>query len=381
MVTRMGHRVHLFFGEDELPAQEASMAAIEGLLPEQERIFGLETVEGRVDDSDAASRALTSCRQALLTVGFLSRMKVVWLKNANFLSDAGLPFKRGEHLLDEIQSFARWMEKGIPDGCVLVITAASMDKRQVLYRVCEKIGVIREFSLPDKPNQVEADVRGRTAAMLEQAGMRMDSEAMEVFVSHVSSGTRQISSEVEKLILYAGDKKVIVADDVKQIVSPSRETLVWDLTDAVAKKRLGQALAIVRQLLSQKESAIGLVVVLANRFRDLTIVREALDKGWATCQSRGRFSSVVWKEPTAGTEKVLAELPSLDPRKMNPWRVGFLAEQANLFTAGALARCRTIVADMHAKLVSSRMAEDVVLEVGILRLIGSRKRHSQPVAA
>jgi len=377
----MEHCVYLFYGEDELPAQEAARAEIDRLLPEKDRTFSLETVEGRVGDSDSAVHVLQVCRQALLTVGFMGSKKMVWLKDANFLTDAGLPFKRAEHLVGEIQAFARWIEKGVPDGCVLLVTATDIDKRQVFYRACEKAGMVKEFSLPDKPNQVEADVRSRTSAMLEQAGMRMDDEAMEVFISHVGNQTRQISSEVDKLVLYAGEKRIIQAEDVRQIVSPSKETLVWDLTDAVARRRLGQALAIVRQLLSQKESAIGIVVILANRFRDLTVLREALDKGWATCQSKGRFTSVIWKNPPATTEKVFGEVPSLDPRRMNPWRVGFLAEQAGLFTAGTLARCRTILADMHAKLVSSRVAEDVILEIGILRLTGGRKRPVQQAAA
>jgi DNA polymerase-3 subunit delta len=64
----------------------------------------------------------------------------------------------------------------------------------------------------------------------------------------------------------------VTSDDVDELIADTRERSVFELTDAIGAADRGRALAAVAALCDQRESAVGVVVMLARHIRQLSLV-------------------------------------------------------------------------------------------------------------
>src|SRR5206468_7386596 len=86
-----------------------------------------------------------------------------------------------------------------------------------------------------------------------------------------------ISNELEKLILYVGDKKRITLGDVETMVLAAKQRSLYELTDAASAKDRVRALQMLDAILSSgdgEEAAIGHLYMLAKTFRQMLIISE-----------------------------------------------------------------------------------------------------------
>src|SRR5437868_1527161 len=86
-----------------------------------------------------------------------------------------------------------------------------------------------------------------------------------------------ISNELEKLILYAGDKKRITLGDVETMVLAAKQRSLYELTDAISAKDRVRALEVLDAILSTGEgedAAIGHLYMLAKTFRQMLVIFE-----------------------------------------------------------------------------------------------------------
>jgi DNA polymerase III subunit delta len=194
----------------------------------------------------------------------------------------------------------------------------------------------------------------------QEAGLKISAELIPVFLNRTGGDTRQIRNEVEKLFLFLGDRKDVRTEDISAIVSPSREAVAWDLTDAFGKRNVPKAMAVLRHLFSQKESPQMIIGMLESRLRDLMVLRQCLDKRWIRFYRKGEWVNADW---SAGPEADdwLKALPK-DPRTLNKFRVGFMVEDASRYSFEELLRAHRLITAAHEKMVSSPVPSEILLE-------------------
>jgi DNA polymerase-3 subunit delta len=364
--------LYLIYGSDEYLVSAKAKQIVSALVPEEERTFKLEAVDGAVDTADAAVTAITQVLAGLRSLGLFGDEKVIWLQAASFFADnrvgkAALVQENVAHLVDLIKA-------GLPPGQVLVITASGVDKRRAFFKACKAAGELHEFSVPEKSYQADRLASERLDQLLAKQGLEMSSRAKVAFLEKVGTDTRQLVNEVDKLAIFMGETKRVDVDQVLAISSSSREALAWDLADAFGKRDLSRALAVLRQLVFQKENVIGLVIGLENRVRELLIYREALEKGWLMNKSGGGRPGLAWGDVPPEAELAFSEHMGRDPRKIHPFRVSLLADQARKFSRKRLMYCLRQVTDAHAKLVSSRIPKEMTLELLLIRMLATARK-------
>ena len=364
--------VYLVSGDDEFLVSQKAKQVIDELVPAEERTLGLEIIEGKADSVADAVAAVARCREGVMTMGFFGGRKVTWFRDVNFLSDTVVG--RSESVKEAVGELAALIKDGLPDGQILVVSATKADKRYAFYKACKAGGEVHEFAVPDKAYLAERQASEILSGILEQARLQMSRDVKAAFLEKVGMDTRRIVSEVEKLAVYLGERKRVDMDDLGAVTSASRESLAWDLADAFGKRELARALRILRQLVFQKESPIGLVIGLESRIRDLTVYREALDNGWL-CEKRGYGgrSSLGWGDVPAEVDQMLSEDFSKDPRSAHPFRIGLLAQQAANFSTSELAACSRVVTEAHMELVSSSVPQAMTLELILIRMLAGRQ--------
>ena len=239
------------------------------------------------------------------------------------------------------------------------------DKRFSVFKAFLGKGEVFDFGTPDKPRLARSQARARLEQLLRDAELKADAGIQDLILDRVGADTWQMVSEVGKLAAYMGERKAVQEADVKAIVASCRDVPAWDLTDAVGRRDLPDALALLRQLLFQKISPIKIVSDLAGRIQELLIHRVALDNGWL--QMHGR--DAVWRAVPPEADRLYGEALDRDPREAHPYRVSVLATQASHFTSAELQKGQELVQSAHEQMVTSSVPERLVLELLLVRIL------------
>lgn len=147
---------------------------------------------------------------------------------------------------------------------ILKVAQAEGKKENAFVRLCKKP---KDWELP---NWIRQRVRSK--------GGNIDSEATEVLAALVGSDLRLLDQELDKLLIYT-DGQPVTAQDVRLLVSRSRETSIFDLVDNVGRRETGRALRLLHHLLDEGEPPPYLLAMLARQVRILIQVSELQAQG------------------------------------------------------------------------------------------------------
>jgi len=366
----MAENIYLFYGNDEYLVATRARECVRSLCPEAEESLVLETIDGDVAKIDDALSALHTCISAFRTVGLFGGKKVVFFRNASFFKN--LVIMKNQQIKNLLGELVSDIKAGLATDQFLVISAPGLDKRSALFKAINTAGKVSEFSIPERDYEARPMALRRATDALKKEGFQIDPDALELFIDRAGFETRQILNEVEKIILYKRDEKKITRKDVQLITSPSSEAISWDFTDAVAERNLPEAIRLFRQLLFQKQSAVGLMVQLGTLFNHLVRFREYIDAGWILLQG----NRIQWSNDPA-LDDYFANMPD-DPRKMHWFRSSKIAHQANRFSARALVARKKLIADTHEQMISEgNLPHNLVFETLLAKLCASPSPRKQ----
>ena len=119
------------------------------------------------------------------------------------------------------------------------------------------------------------------------AGLTVTDTAARTLCEFCLSDMTRISTETQKLILYAKDKTQITEEDVKLLVVPDSEYKVYEMTEHVASKRYDEACQVLAELTSKNESKQKMFVALYSHFRRLLHVSLSTDGDGAIAEMLG----------------------------------------------------------------------------------------------
>jgi DNA polymerase-3 subunit delta len=108
-------------------------------------------------------------------------------------------------------------------------------------------------------------------------GVKIESDGARELVDALGGDMMMISNELEKLILYVGEKKRITLGDVETMVLAAKQRSLYELTDAISSKDRVRALEVLDAILASgegEEAAIGHVYMLAKTFRQMLVILE-----------------------------------------------------------------------------------------------------------
>jgi len=365
-------QLYLIFGDDEYLVSEKTKAVLSTCIS-GDVAMQCERIDGAVEKVEGALAALSNTRSALNSLGLFSEHRTVWLANATFFGDNRT--SQSTIVQEEINRLADKLKTGLPSGVTLIISAPAVDKRRAFYKVCQTAGSVYEFTVPaDKSNKDHVAVNARLEELMRSKGLTMSPAARDAFQQKVGLETRQILNELEKLAVALGTRTNVGVDDVTQFVSASREAAFWDLAEAFARRDLPGSLRILRQLIFQRQSMIGLISNLERRIRELQIYREGIDRKWLVPKSVYGGPGYAWADLPPEVEHTFSTAMEKDPRRMHPYRASMLGTQAAGFTRKRLDHSLRQVTLAHENMVSSRVPPELIMEILLIRTLGVARR-------
>ncbi len=359
--------VFLVCGEDDYLVGAKAKELVDGIIPAAEQVTSLEVVEGNAGNASEVAECVSKCKAALSSGGLFSERKCLWLRDVSFVG--GGRAGQSATAKEAVKGLVDFLKEGLVSESFLVVSSGKPDKRSAFYKFFGSKGEVFEFGAA-KTYEQEKEAAAFASARMRDMGLKMDSDAVGYFVEKVGVSSRLLDSELNKLSLYVGERTSVTVADVEAVTSSTRTSIAWDLSDAFGEKDLVRTLKVLRRLLYQNESEVGIIISLQQRIRDLMIYREALDRGWM--RQGGRWYE--WTAVPPEAEEFFSSVMKSDPRKTHPFRANLLACQAAKFSLPELRAMLKISVKSHERLVSSSESKESILETLIVRLLRNRKK-------
>ena len=365
-----GARLFLIYGSDDLSAQRKADDIANRLCPPAEQAFGLEAIapEGGEKSSDEVCAILRNTTEALLTPPFLGGNKTVFLRGAPFFNPLTEPGKFA-NVKAETERLVELLKTGLPEGVAFLLLTDSVNKATTFYKTFKNLGEVYAFDEPEKDKEAEEDFIPRVEKMFAEKGMAMPRPVFSAFLDRTGYNLRQVEMEIEKLSLYLGDRKTASIEDIQLMVAPVRESKFWIFADTFCNGSLPETLRVLQRMFAQGESAVGMVVSLQNRLREIVVLSDCLKRGWARLSGGDRYRTLSWSLPPEG-EALFANLEK-DPRKGNPWAIAQLAAQANRFPPARWYRWLNAAVEAQAAMTGGAAIDpEIALELFVTRTLG-----------
>jgi len=372
--------VRLVFGEDEFTVKQRARQIYREWT---EELGGMdhEIIDASVANSGEALKALSRLRESLQTLPFFGSAKAVWLQNCNFLGDertAG-----GQAVTETLAELAQEWKEFSWDGVRLLISAAKVDKRKVLFKTIDKIGAVESFEAwsPDDRDWADrAEAWARKGIRARQK--EISDEALAELISRVGANARQLDGEIEKLSLYVGDQTSIQVEDVAAICARNKSARAFALGDALGDRDLPRLLRRLDEELwgmkfDSQKSEIGLLYGLIAKVRAMLLLKEMLREGWIKPEAD-------YQRFKAQLERVPAErLPAdrrFNPLALNPYVLYKALSQVKHYTQIELVRAMDRLLQCNQRLVSSGLDESLVLQQTLAQIAGRPGTRAAPAS-
>ncbi len=367
--TKAQAQICVVLGSDESEVKRAACALADAMTPAGGGDFGCDVIDGVADNGDMAAGRIHETIEALLTFPFFGGEKLVWLKSATFLADD--PTGRSQTVTDALEKLAETLTAGLPESTRFLLSAVGVDKRRTFYKTLGKLGKIEVFDKVDAGKsgweQAAAEIVAGSAG---ERGLRLDSEALELFTLFTGGERRVIENELEKLDLYLGPaRREVRADDVRLLVPLSRAGIVFELGNALAERNLHRTLPLLDQLLFQGESAIGiLLVAIIPTVRNLLVVKDLMARHRLTRPAQPFFfGKTLERLPAEAT----AHLPRKKDGTVNAYSLGIAASHVQRYTLRELRLALDACLAANIQLVTSGLEPKVALAQLLVKIIAA----------
>ncbi len=358
--------MHAVVGSDESEVKRVAQELAAQLTPPEAGDFGVEVIDACADNAEQAAARVRATIEALQTLPFFGGEKLVWMKNANCLGDSVIG--RAGGVQEALQQLSEVLEAGVGSGVTFLLSATEVDKRRSFYK---SLGKRAELQVIDRLDSNRAGWEEEAGEMVraraKKRKLQFDDDALDLFVLLTGGDTRQIENELEKVDLYLGKDRQIAVETVRELVPISRGGVIFELSNALAARDLERALRLVRRLLDQGESAIGiLLVAIVPTIRNLLLARDLMERNrMARPHAPFHFISALNRLPASATE----HLPRKKDGTVNAYALGIAAQHAHRFETPRLIAGLEAALAANLQIVSSQLDHELILTEVVVKLL------------
>jgi DNA polymerase-3 subunit delta len=358
--------VQAVIGSDESEVKRTAADLATKLTPPDAGDFGLEVIDGAVDNAEQAASRIRSTIEALQTLPFFGG-KLVWLKNANFLGDTAIG--RAASVQSMLVELAEIIKGDFGANITLLLSATEVDKRRSFYKALANRAELQIFDRLDSSRSGwEEEAAEIVRARATKRKLQFDDDALDLFVLLTGDDTRQIDSELEKIDIFLGNERRVNVELVRELVPLSRAGVIFELGNALAERDLERALTLVRRLLDQGESAIGiLLVTILPTIRNLLLAKDLMERHrLPRPHAPFHFISAINRLQETATE----HLPRKKDGSINAYALGIGAQNAHRFETEQLVAGMQACLEANLQLVTTQLDHELILTEIVVKLLG-----------
>jgi DNA polymerase-3 subunit delta len=262
---------YVFIGDEAFFRRKCREAILQHLVPEDFR-------ELSVYEMDLAEVELREILDRARTPSLMAPFQVFFIRGVKNL------YGRGKHD-EEFAAINEYFKDPNPDAMLVFIAdhisipadvrRMDMTDRERYERIRETLGEhckVLEFARVD-----EGDAVKWAAETASAQDVKLDADAARELVDSLGGDMMMIANELEKLVLFVGDRKRIGLGDVETMVLAAKQRSFYELTDAISSRDRARALEILDAILSTgdgDDAAIGHLYMLSRTFKQMLVIFE-----------------------------------------------------------------------------------------------------------
>jgi DNA polymerase-3 subunit delta len=262
---------YVFVGDEGFFRKRFREAILEHLIPKDLRDFSW-------FDFDLADTDLTEVLDRARTPSLMAPFQVFFVRGVKTL------FGRGSNE-DKLAAIEAYCKDPNPDALLVFVAdhiSIPADVRRMEMQDKERYEKIREemgsfCGIVELARVEESEAVRWIGECCNAQGVKMETDGARELVDALGGDMMMISNELEKLILYVGEKQRITLGDVETMVLAAKQRSLYELTDAISAKDRVRALEVLDAILSTgdgDEAAIGHLYMLAKTFRQMLVILE-----------------------------------------------------------------------------------------------------------
>ncbi len=233
-------------------------------------LFG-EAVEG-INYIEIEDNTLEQFISNLQTPAFGYEKKLIIVKNTGLfkreIKKKGANFA---DLRDKIIIYLKENEKDIKQNNLVLFIEESVDKGKMLSTIEEIGACICNFEYQKLPTII-----ARLKAICKAYKVNVDDTTLKYFVECVGTNMQELINEIRKQIEYVGEDGKITKQSIDLLAIKKMESVIFDLTDNLGKKNIGQAQIVLHNLIYAKEPIQKILITLYNHFKKLLYTKLAI---------------------------------------------------------------------------------------------------------
>ena len=264
---------------------------------------------------------LTPIIEETLTMPFFSDKKAIVVKNSYVFT--GEKFSKDlNHNSDELIKF---LEKYDGENLIIFeVYQSKLDERKKLTKTLKKNAQLKKIE-----QMSEKELKHWIKNTLNNNYKDIKQDALELFIELTGVNYNIVSQELEKLILFIGERPIINKEDIDLIINRSLEQNVFLLTEYIQK--------------GKKNKAIQLLALITSNYRLYYQCKILSQKGYSGQQIAKTVNA-------------------------HPYRVKLALNQSRHYKLESLFNIINACAETDYKLKSSYMDKQLILELFILSL-------------
>jgi len=262
---------YVFVGDEAFFRKRFRDAILDHLVPADLRDFSLFEFDlAETDLAEILDRARTPSLMAPFQVFFVRGVKNLFGRGSNE---------------DKLAAIEQYCKNPNPDALIVFVAdhiSIPADVRRMEMQDKDRYQRIRDAmghycGIVELARVEEGEAVRWIADYCSSRGVKIEPDGARELVDALGGDMMMVSNELEKLILYVGEKKRITLGDVETMVLAAKQRSLYELTDAISSKDRVRALEILDAILSAgegEEAAIGHIYMLAKTFRQMLVILE-----------------------------------------------------------------------------------------------------------
>ena len=263
---------YVLAGDEIFLLDRCRAAVLRAFVPDELRDFCL-------SDLDLGNASIFEVLDRAQTPSLMAPFQVIFVRNVRQL------YTRGAKK-DEFAALGRYFKSPNPQALVIFVAdflripndarRMEMDDKNRFERLTETLG--EHCGVVELARVSEEDAMRWAIGTTHAEQIRLESDAARELVDALGADMMLVSSELEKLLLYAAGRGRITLGDVETMVLGAKQRSLYELTDAISAHDRVRALALLHGLLNSsdagEDAAIGHLYMLARTFRQMLVILE-----------------------------------------------------------------------------------------------------------
>ena len=359
--------ITVIIGGDGAAVNQQSLAQYQQWIVKEDNEWNAEIINGLAEEKEAAYQVCLQVAQSLETLDLFGSGRVIWLKQANFLTDQGVG--KSQRVKEGIEILEQALQKGLPDGTRFLLSTQQIDKRKSFYKLLKKIANLQAFDCIDMHKEGwQESVKKQLSKKASARNLTFDPQAAELFVSRVGVDTIQMNLELEKIELFFGqDKnKVVNSQIVQSLVPVTRESVIFEISRTIQYRQSVEAWRLIQEQLAQEDNAISLLrVAIIPAVRQLLFAKLLAETYHLSMKSYRNFET----DLSNLSSQILAWLPKKKSGEVSAYPIFLAMKPASSFKLNELKKALKACLKVDRALVSSSLDGRWLLDCLIAEII------------